>query len=115
MTTQHNLCLIWQEEEQNTTHLLLQPPNPSGSLLLRRGIVFMQQCNTKFFLKLETQDARALGEIFDLSPALVERIETFMPGQGILRMGKESGIVKFHGFPLEEEFLSSDPQAVALR
>jgi len=81
----------------------------------QEGIVFMQQCNTKFFLKLETQDARALGEIFDLSPTLVERIETFMPGQGILRMGKESGIVKFHGFPIEEEFLSSDPQAVALR
>lgn len=81
----------------------------------QEGIVFMQQCNTKFFLKLETQDARALGEIFDLSPTLVERIETFMPGQGILRMGKESGVVKFHGFPIEEEFLTSDPQAVALR
>lgn len=79
------------------------------------GIVFLQQCDTKLFLKLQEQDAKALGQIFELSPSLIERIKTFMPGQGVLRMGKESGIVRFYGLPFEEEFLTSDPEAVALR
>ncbi len=79
------------------------------------GIVFMNQCDSKFFLKMQTSDAEELGKIFNLSPELVAMISTFTPGQGILKLGHESGIVRFKGFSFEEHFLRSDPGAVQLR
>lgn len=79
------------------------------------GIVFLNQCDSKFFLKMQPSDAEQLGKIFNLSPELVKNITLFTPGQGILRLGHESGLVQFKGFPFEEHFLRSDPGAVQLR
>jgi len=76
------------------------------------GTVFLNQCATKLFLRMEPDDAKTLGLLFNLSPDLVKRISSFVPGQGILKMGNESGIVKFQGFSFEERFLRSDPGAV---
>lgn len=79
------------------------------------GMAFMAQCDTKFFLRMRETDAPVLGKIFNLSPELVERLTTFQRGQGILRAGNESAIVHFEGFPFEEHFLRSDPNAVLVR
>ncbi|WP_238456642.1 VirB4 family type IV secretion system protein [Desulfotruncus arcticus] len=79
------------------------------------GQVLMAQCDTKFFLKMQHNDARELGEIFKLPQGVINRIETFQPGQGILRAGLESAIVSFKGFHFEEYFLKSDPEAVLAR
>lgn len=79
------------------------------------GMSFLAQCDTKYFLRMQETDARALGEMFSLSPELVERICGFQRGQGILRAGNESAVVYFEGFPFEEHFLRSDPEAVLAR
>ncbi len=79
------------------------------------GKVFLNQCDSKFFLKMQPSDAEQLGEIFNLSPELVKTITMFTPGQGVLKLGHESGIVRFKGFVFEEHFLRSDPGAVHLR
>jgi len=79
------------------------------------GQVLMAQCDTKFFLKMQHNDARELGEIFKLPKGVIGRLETFQPGQGILRAGLESAVVTFRGFPFEEHFLRSDPEAVLAR
>lgn len=78
----------------------------------KEGQVLMAQCDTKFFLKMQHNDARELGELFKLPKGVIDRIETFQPGQGILKAGLESAIVSFKGFPFEEHFLRSDPEAV---
>jgi len=75
----------------------------------------MAQCSTKLFLRMEHTDAKGLGELFNLPDGVVNRIETFQPGQGILRAGQESAVVTFKGFPFEEYFLRSDPEAVLVR
>ncbi len=79
------------------------------------GIVFLNQCDSKFFLKMQPSDAEQLGRIFNLSPELVRTITMFTPGQGVLRLGHESGLVRFKGFSFEEHFLRSDPGAVQVR
>ncbi|MBM7854961.1 hypothetical protein JOC37_001341 [Desulfohalotomaculum tongense] len=79
------------------------------------GKVLMAQCDTKFFLKMQHTDAQELGEIFNLPDGVVSRIGTFQPGQGILKAGMESAVVTFKGFPFEEHFLRSDPEAVLAR
>lgn len=79
------------------------------------GLVLMNQCDTKFFLKLQHSDALELGQIFNLPQPVIERIETFAQGEGILTSGMESAIVQFVGFPFEEELLTSDPEAVITR
>ena len=79
------------------------------------GIVFMNQCDTKFFLKLQRVDAEALGGIFGLTRDLVERLQGFQRGQGLLKAGNESAVAYFQGLPFEEHFLRSDPEAVQVR
>lgn len=81
----------------------------------KEGQVLLNQCDTKFFLKMQTSDARRLGEIFALPGHVVEKITGFMQGQGLLVAGKESAIVRFQGFPFEEHFLTSNPEAVLAR
>ena len=78
------------------------------------GQVFLGQCNTKFFLRMEATDAKILGQIFGLSPQLSEKISTFQQGQGLLKMNNESAIIRFEGFQFEEHFLRSDPKAMLL-
>ncbi|OPX93883.1 MAG: AAA-like domain protein [Pelotomaculum sp. PtaB.Bin104] len=79
------------------------------------GKVIMNQCDTKFFLKMQRNDAEELGKIFYLPKEVIDRIETFREGQGILKAGMESAFVNFKGFPFEEHFLRSDPEAVQVR
>lgn len=79
------------------------------------GLVVMNQCDTKFFLRMLPKDAEDLGIIFDLPENVVSSIKTFRPGQGLLQAGLESAIVSFKGFPFEESFLRSDPEAVLAR
>lgn len=79
------------------------------------GKVLMAQCDTKFFLKMQHTDAQELGILFNLPTGVVSRIETFQPGQGIIKAGLESAIVTFKGFSFEEHFLRSDPEAVLAR
>lgn len=81
----------------------------------KEGQVFMNQCDTKFFMRMQESDANGLAEIFNLSPEMLVRIQSFPSGTGILYLGKESGVVQFHGLPFEERFLSSDPNAQLLR
>lgn len=76
------------------------------------GKVILAQCNTKFFLKMHPNDAKSLTEIFHLPAETVKLIESFRQGEGILQANMESAIVRFKGFPFEEEFLRSDPEAV---
>lgn len=83
--------------------------------MTEEGQAFLNQCDTKFFLKVQPTDAKGMGELFDMPNNLVERIGAFRQGQGILRMGNESAIVQFQGFPFEEHFLRSDPGAVLVR
>jgi conjugal transfer ATP-binding protein TraC len=78
------------------------------------GQVFLGQCNTKFFLRMESTDAKILGQIFGLSPQLSQKISTFQQGQGLLKMNNESAIIKFEGFQFEDHFLRSDPKAMLL-
>lgn len=79
------------------------------------GLVLMNQCDTRFFLKMQHSDALDLGQIFNLPQPVVERIETFSQGEGILTSGMESAIVQFIGFPFERELLESNPEAVISR
>lgn len=79
------------------------------------GKVVMAQCNTKFFLKMQSNDANELAQIFNLPQEVIKRLETFQQGEGILQANQESAIVKFQGFPFEEYFLRSDPEAVLAR
>ena len=79
------------------------------------GQAFLAQCDTKFFLKVQSTDAKEMGVLFNMPNSLVEKISTFQQGQGILRLGNESGIVHFQGFPFEEHFLRSDPEAEQVR
>lgn len=81
----------------------------------KEGLVVMNQCDTKFFLKMQPKDAEDLGALFDLPKIVVDRIKTFRQGQGILQAGFESAFVSFKGFPFEEHFLRSDPEAVQAR
>jgi len=83
--------------------------------LTQEGITFLNQCDTKFFLKMQKTDAESLMEIFGLSYQLVERLTAFSRGQGVLRTGNESAVIQFKGFQFEEQFLRSDPGAVLLR
>lgn len=76
------------------------------------GKVILGQCNTKFFLKMHPNDAQSLTEIFHLPAETVKRIESFKQGEGILQANMESAIVRFKGFPFEEDYLRSDPEAV---
>lgn len=79
------------------------------------GLVLMNQCDTRFFLKMQHSDAIELGQIFNLPKPVIDRIETFAQGEGILTSGMESAIVQFVGFPFERELLESDPEAVITR
>lgn len=79
------------------------------------GQVLLNQCDTKYFLKMQPSEARKLGEIFELPKHVVDRIIGFMQGQGLLMAGKENAIVRFQGFGFEEHFLSSNPEAVLAR
>lgn len=83
--------------------------------LTPEGQTFLGQCDVKYFLKMQKTDAEHLIELFDLSYELVERISAFSRGQGVLRAGKESAVIRFKGFQFEEAFLRSDPGAVLLR
>lgn len=83
--------------------------------LSEEGMVLLNQCDTKFFLKLKPTDAEKLGEIFKLPEGVVEKFESFQQGEGVLQVGRESAIVRFKGFPFEEHFLRSDPEAVIAR
>lgn len=79
------------------------------------GLVFLNQCDTKYFLRLQQSDAESLGMLFGLTDSLVGRIQSFQMGQGLLKAGSESAVVYFTGFPFEEHFLRSDPEAVLAR
>ena len=83
--------------------------------LTKEGITFLNQCDTKFFLKMQKADAESLIELFGLSHDLVDRLITFEKGRGILKAGNESAVIQFKGFQFEEQFLRSDPGAVLLR
>ena len=83
--------------------------------LTQEGITFLNQCDTKFFLKMQKTDAESLMELFGLSYELVERLVAFERGRGVLRAGNESAVIQFKGFQFEEQFLRSDPGAVLLR
>jgi hypothetical protein len=83
--------------------------------LTQEGITFLNQCDTKFFLRMQKNDALALGDLFGLSPQLIERIIAFPNGRGVLRAGNESAVIQFKGFAFEEEFLESNPEAVVSR
>ena len=83
--------------------------------LSQEGIAFLNQCDTKYFLKMQKRDAEALGDLFSLSNELIERVVGFQRGQGVLRTGNESAVIYFQGFPFEEHFLRSDPGAVLTR
>jgi len=76
------------------------------------GWVFLAQCDTKFFLRMQHTDAEALGRRFNLPAELVARMEGFAQGQGLLQAGGESAIVRFKSFPFEEPFLESEETAV---
>jgi len=80
--------------------------------LSEEGRVLLGQCDTKLFLKMQSTEARALGEMFGLPNEVVERITNFVPGQGLLSAGNESAVVRFKAFPFEEPFLWSDPDSV---
>ena len=79
--------------------------------LTDEGKVLLGQCSTKLFLKMQHTEAQDLGKLFNLPYNVVESIERFYTGQGILQAGSESAIVQFEGFPFEEYFLRSDPEA----
>ena len=81
----------------------------------KEGIAFLAQCDTKFFLKMQHVDAVALNQMFDVPMKVIERMDSFQAGEGLLKAGKESAIVRFVGFPFEEEFLRSDPEAALVR
>ncbi|NYE57135.1 VirB4 family type IV secretion system protein [Carboxydothermus ferrireducens] len=83
--------------------------------LTEEGMSLLGQCDTKFFLKLQQNEAEALGEVFKLPPNVVERLKTFQAGQGILKAGNQSAVVYFRGLPFEEHFLRSDPEAMLVR
>lgn len=83
--------------------------------LTEEGMSLIGQCDTKFFLKLQPNEAEQLGEVFKLPHNVVERLKTFHVGQGILKAGNQSAVVFFRGFPFEEPFLRSDPEAVLAR
>ena len=75
------------------------------------GKVLLGQCSTKLFLKMQHTEAIGLGAMFNLPDDVVDDVEKFHVGQGILQAGQESAIVRFEGFPFEERFLRSDPEA----
>ncbi len=79
------------------------------------GMVFLNQCDTKFFLKMQESDVESLIKLFGMSRPLANRLIAFNRGRGILRMGNESAIIQFQGFQFEEEFLKSDPKAALVR
>lgn len=79
------------------------------------GQVLLNQCDTKFFLKMQPSEAREMGRIFNLPNHVVEKIIGFSQGQGLLICGRESAIVRFRGFKFEEHFLTSNPEAVLSR
>lgn len=81
----------------------------------QEGMVLLAQCDTKFFLRMQPTDAKALGEMFNLPKNVVEMISTFPQGRGILKVCNESAVVNFVGFSFEEPFLRSDPEAVLAR
>ncbi|SHE98519.1 AAA-like domain-containing protein [Desulfofundulus australicus DSM 11792] len=81
----------------------------------QEGMALLAQCDTKFFLRMQTTDAEALGEMFKLPKHVVEWISSFPQGRGILTAGNESAVVDFVGFAFEEQFLRSDPEAVLAR
>jgi len=76
------------------------------------GMVFLAQCDTKFFLRMQRTDAEALGRQFNLPAEVVDRIDGFIQGQGLLQAGGESAVVRFEGLPFEERFLESEETAV---
>lgn len=76
------------------------------------GKVILAMCNTKFFLKMHPNEAKSLTEIFHLPTETIKRIESFKQGEGILQANMESAIVQFKGFPFEEDYLRSDPEAI---
>lgn len=79
------------------------------------GKTFLNQCDTKFFLKMQKNEAVELKELFGLSDALIQRLTAFPRGRGILRAGNESAVIQFKGFKFEEHFIHSDPGSALLR
>lgn len=79
------------------------------------GQVLLNQCDTKYFLKMQPSEAREMGKIFNLPAHVVDKIIGFSQGQGLLICGRESAIVRFKGFQFEEHFLTSNPEAVLSR
>lgn len=96
---------------KNNTSLMLASQS-FREFTSEEGKVILAQCNTKFFLKMHPNDAQSLTEIFHLPAETIKRIESFKQGEGILQANMESAVVRFKGFPFEEEFLRSDPEAV---
>lgn len=80
--------------------------------LTKEGAAVMNQCDTKFFLKMQQLDADALGQLFNIPKEVTDKLTTFLEGEGLLQCGRESAIIQFQGLPFEEEFLKSDPEAV---
>lgn len=81
----------------------------------QEGMAFLAQCDTKFFLRMQRVDAVALNQMFDVPMEVINSMDGFKVGEGLLRAGKESAIVQFRGFPFEDEFLRSDPEATMAR
>lgn len=79
------------------------------------GRVLLNQCDTKFILRLKKEEADVLGRLFGLPQNVVDQVSKFTRGQGLLQSGKESAVVNFRGFEFEEHFLNSNPEAVLVR
>jgi type IV secretory pathway VirB4 component len=80
--------------------------------LTKEGAAVMNQCDTKYFLKMQQIDADGLGQLFNIPKEVTDKIVTFLEGEGLMQCGRESAILRFVGLPFEEDFLRSDPESV---
>lgn len=117
MANKHSAVFLSQVARRGAKYnaSLIAASQSFREFLTPEGQTFLGQCDVKYFLKMQKTDAEQLVQLFDLSYDLVERITAFSRGQGVLRAGKESAIIRFKGFQFEEAFLRSDPAAVLLR
>lgn len=117
MQYQYSAVFLSQIARRGAKHntSLIAASQSFREFLTQEGLTFLNQCDTKFFLKMQKADAESLMELFGLSRDLVDRLITFEKGRGVLRTGNESAVIQFKGFQFEEQFLRSDPGAVLMR
>ncbi|WP_273483442.1 VirB4 family type IV secretion system protein [Desulforamulus ruminis] len=83
--------------------------------MTKEGETIINMCDTRFYLKMQSTDAKGLGQMFDIPPDVIEQIKSFEPGQGLLKVGNEMAVINFRGLPFEESFIRSDPEAIIRR